>query len=279
MSSTPLDIAPGVEDLKVLLPFYLLQLLQAERVSACYTISGKCHSDQSHSGSSEDSGLSATSEDFSRPGPGGPPNWDQLSIELPDGHGYLELGSENPVNSEEAVFNDDFSWVLPEILGNMDQENAMMMMESESMEEFNSHEYWNQPTENAVISPNSSLVAGASAIQQNRESESQLALTEGTSSRAKSLLPCTQPGCKSEFKDRHALNHHLRYHQKRYECPHPSHTEKVAFSLEKDLKRHQKTHNSESERELERHYCQYCGEGFTRADNKKRHEDTKHSQT
>lgn len=91
---------------------------------------------------------------------------------------------------------------------------------------------------------------------------------------------CEHPNCGRAFTHRHKLNRHRKYHIKPHKCLEPScASRQVAFSLEKDLIRHQAKHNGR------RFYCHHAGcrhtfggaeGGFTRQDNLKRHIAAQH---
>jgi len=107
-----------------------------------------------------------------------------------------------------------------------------------------------------------------------------------TSSQALSGTPaaeewlCQHPNCGRTFTHRHKLNRHRKCHLKPHKCLDPSCADRrVAFSLKKDLIRHQAKHNGR------RFYCQNVGcrnalggieGGFTRKDNLQRHVATQH---
>ncbi|TVY83859.1 hypothetical protein LSUE1_G004641 [Lachnellula suecica] len=90
---------------------------------------------------------------------------------------------------------------------------------------------------------------------------------------------CDFDNCDQSFTHRHKLNRHRKYHRKDYPCLHsPCASRSIAFSLQKDLIRHQTKHNGR------RIYCPRGGcsyalggteGGFTRRDNLKRHMRTK----
>ncbi|KAF8856399.1 hypothetical protein BDZ45DRAFT_476037 [Acephala macrosclerotiorum] len=93
---------------------------------------------------------------------------------------------------------------------------------------------------------------------------------------------CSYPNCGRTFTRRHKLNRHQKYHSKLHRCLEATcRARDVAFSLEKDLVRHQAQHNGR------RFYCHYdeCSHsvngaqgGFTRRDNLKRHITNQHRQ-
>jgi len=93
--------------------------------------------------------------------------------------------------------------------------------------------------------------------------------------RDESLWHCDFQNCRRVFQKRHDLNRHKKYHFKPFKCLKPAClADKVAFSLAKDLTRHQKSHGGE------RYFCPYIGctsttggsfTGFTRIDNWRRH--------
>lgn len=100
---------------------------------------------------------------------------------------------------------------------------------------------------------------------------------------ASNTIPANEWSCRycgESFTHRHKLNRHQKYHFKPYKCIEISCSARsVAFSLEKDLVRHQARHNGR------RFYCHHagCGSayggpegGFTRKDNLKRHIATQH---
>lgn len=92
---------------------------------------------------------------------------------------------------------------------------------------------------------------------------------------------CDFPGCSRVFREQHSRNRHRKYHFKPFKCPKPSCKDKnIAFSLEKDLKRHRLSH------EGKRYFCPHPGcacatsgrfTGFARIDNWRRHLETLHS--
>ncbi|KAH8592123.1 hypothetical protein B0O99DRAFT_689904 [Bisporella sp. PMI_857] len=91
---------------------------------------------------------------------------------------------------------------------------------------------------------------------------------------------CEHPNCGRAFTHRHKLNRHRKYHIKPHKCLESSCAfRQVAFSLKKDLIRHQAMHSGR------RFYCHHPGcryafgsaEGFTRQDNLKRHIAAQHS--
>ncbi|CZR52625.1 uncharacterized protein PAC_02502 [Phialocephala subalpina] len=91
---------------------------------------------------------------------------------------------------------------------------------------------------------------------------------------------CRHPNCGRSFTHRHKLNRHQKYHSKLHRCLHPScFPQGVAFSLRKDLDRHQSQHDGR------RFYCPHVGclhaingaeGGFTRRDNLQRHLTNQH---
>jgi len=127
--------------------------------------------------------------------------------------------------------------------------------------------------------------------------------SESNAASSSNQLLCEEPNCERVFTHLHDLKYvimpydeiprpkvfghlltsysrHKRYHIKPHECLEPGCAKKgVAFSLPKDLIRHQAKHNGR------RFYCHYagCGHavsgvkgGFTRQDNLKRHINSKH---
>jgi len=92
--------------------------------------------------------------------------------------------------------------------------------------------------------------------------------------------PCPYPNCHRSFPQRNKLNRHQKYHNKPHRYLEPDClTRRVAFSLEKDLVRHETQHNGR------RFYCCHAdcsfasGEengGFSRKDNLKRHLANQH---
>ncbi|KAH6712161.1 hypothetical protein BKA61DRAFT_80824 [Leptodontidium sp. MPI-SDFR-AT-0119] len=92
---------------------------------------------------------------------------------------------------------------------------------------------------------------------------------------------CDYPSCGRLFQKRHDLNRHKKYHFKPFKCPTPSCAARnVAFSLAKDLLRHQRSHSDE------RHFCPHVGcfaavggkfTGFARDDNWRRHLKNQHT--
>lgn len=123
--------------------------------------------------------------------------------------------------------------------------------------------------EGTVMTADSTTIGAESSTQPNQGQQPQNPRATGGS--PKGGIPCPEPGCTKISKDKHALNHHLRYHRKPFVCDHRDHSQPRAFSLEKDLIRHQQVHLTENSRE--RYHCEYpgCGESFTRADNRSRH--------
>ncbi|KAL3421118.1 zinc finger protein 2 [Phlyctema vagabunda] len=93
---------------------------------------------------------------------------------------------------------------------------------------------------------------------------------------------CDWPGCGRSFTHLHKLNRHKKYHSKPHQCDKPACMAKgVAFSLRKDLTRHQAQHDGR------RFYCHYADcpytltgtkRGFTRKDNLRRHISKQHDQ-
>jgi len=91
---------------------------------------------------------------------------------------------------------------------------------------------------------------------------------------------CDFPSCEKSFTHNHKLNRHRKYHRKPYRCLDPlCFSRHKAFSLRKDLIRHQASHTGR------RFYCQHNGcsysisgaeGGFTRKDNLKRHIRNRH---
>lgn len=93
---------------------------------------------------------------------------------------------------------------------------------------------------------------------------------------------CEDTNCGRAFAHQYELNRHKKYHIKPHRCLKPScASQRVAFSLKKDLLRHQTTHNGH------RLYCPHggcknalggSGRGFSRKDNLRRHIALKHPQ-
>jgi len=91
---------------------------------------------------------------------------------------------------------------------------------------------------------------------------------------------CDFPSCEKSFTHHHKLNRHRKYHIKPYHCFDPLCSSRhKAFSLRKDLIRHQARHTGR------RFSCQHNGcsysisgaeGGFTRKDNLKRHIRNRH---
>jgi len=91
---------------------------------------------------------------------------------------------------------------------------------------------------------------------------------------------CDFPNCGKSFTERHKVNRHRKYHIKSHLCLEPSCAIRlIAFSLEKDLVKHQAKHNGQ------RFYCNHPGcsyapggaeGGFTRKDNLHRHITKQH---
>jgi len=92
---------------------------------------------------------------------------------------------------------------------------------------------------------------------------------------------CDYTGCGKYFPKRHELNRHRKYHFKPYICLAPScRSHNKAFSLKKDLLRHQASH------EGDRYLCPHVGcrcaaggvfAGFPRPDNWRRHLKRQHA--
>jgi len=145
------------------------------------------------------------------------------------------------------------------------------------------------------LSPSSSeltsLSFGSSSMLNTAEESSLSPPTEGStkiaavrlspgSNKSSDEWHCDHPGCGRSFPKGHDLNHHKRYHIKPYECDSPScEGRNTAFSLRKDLIRHQARHSDH------RYYCPNSGcgyavgghsGGFTRKDNWRRHINTRH---
>jgi len=86
---------------------------------------------------------------------------------------------------------------------------------------------------------------------------------------------CEHANCGRLFSKRHDLNRHKKYHAKPHRCREPScMARNVAFSLQKDLVRHEASHNGQS------YFCPSTGckyatdgsaGGFPRKDNMMRH--------
>jgi len=93
---------------------------------------------------------------------------------------------------------------------------------------------------------------------------------------------CEHTNCGRAFAHQYELNRHKKYHIKPHRCLERScASQQVAFSLKKDLLRHQTTHNGR------RLYCPHGGckhalggsrSGFSRKDNLRRHIVLKHPQ-
>ncbi|KAH7395841.1 hypothetical protein BKA64DRAFT_754804 [Cadophora sp. MPI-SDFR-AT-0126] len=126
----------------------------------------------------------------------------------------------------------------------------------------------------------STLGSSLSASPAQQPSDS-IATTNGASS--VSSITCSWQGCDKVFSTKVDLNHHLRYHIKRFQCPH--------CSLKQATKRLLDRHINERHSLTEKYYCSFegcprsiggaSGNGarhFTREDNCKRHMRKIHGQ-
>lgn len=141
----------------------------------------------------------------------------------------------------------------------------------------------NSSTPSTSAKKDTSLVLDVSIVEGDCRRHAEAVTTSGLVRNESPLADewlCNFPQCGRAFTHRHKLNRHRKYHNKPYRCLEPSCiSRQVAFSLKKDLDRHQTKHNGH------RFYCPNAGcrnalggaeGGFTRRDNLKRHIGTKH---
>ncbi|KAK4463037.1 ankyrin repeat-containing domain protein [Cladorrhinum samala] len=72
--------------------------------------------------------------------------------------------------------------------------------------------------------------------------------------------------CGRDFKDQRQLRQHVRWHDKKYRCKHEKCRDKRGFACQKDLARHQRTHD-----QIKGTQCPYCNRKISRLDNLEKH--------
>lgn len=208
-------------------------------------------------------------EDVCRPGP----------VSLPP---LLAGSSSRKLDSFDHREGEEPSDERLSLLGE-DTERGERLGNGEEEEEFQARSDSNESMMSEIGGPKA-------VLRKNSSSMSSPSVEEPTTDHAPLLVgdghmetnewQCDYPSCGRLFQKRHNLNRHKKYHFKTFKCPTPSCAARnLAFSLAKDLVRHQRSHSDE------RYFCHHVGcsaaaggrfTGFAREDNWRRHLKAQH---